>query len=136
MSCVNPKHHELPNLQDGAKILLQKGFKGKYKAVEELCAPCQCPTPTHPSSSSHPSRFNLDWAQNRGSLVDLFTLNRQARGQNHGALYSLIYSEDFALNYCCSIHTARFERASQAASRNVTPRVQRRGLLTHDNPSK
>lgn len=62
--------------------------------------------------------------------MDLFTLNGQAGGQNDGALYSLIYGEDLALNDCCSPRTARSERASQAA-RAATPA---RRVLTHETP--
>lgn len=87
------------------RFLLQEGFKGKYTA-EEYCV-LHASTPRPPPPSPHPSRFDLDRAQNRGSLVDLFTLNRQARGQDHGALCSLIYSEDFCLNYCRSTRAAR-----------------------------
>lgn len=57
--------------------------------------------------------------------MDLFTLNRQARGQNHGALYSLIYSEDICLNYCCSFHTARFEKGVSGGQHKRDTKVQR-----------
>lgn len=72
--------HRSPQTKDGAKTP-----KRGRNIAEYVRAPCQPPNPPHPS------RFNLEWAQNRESLVDLFTLNRQAGGQNHGVLYSLIY---------------------------------------------
>lgn len=117
-----------PKIKHGAKT--PKRGRNMAQRICVLHASAPSPSPP-PPSSSHPCRFNLDWAQNRGSLVDLFTLNRQAGGQNHGALYSLIYGEDLALNDCCSTRTARSERGSQAAGRTVTPA---RRVLTHEPP--
>lgn len=64
-------------------------------------------------SSFIPSRFHLDPAQNRGSLVELFTLNT-GQGRCHGAVLLLIYSEDICLNYCYTFQVAHFQRAASA----------------------